>query len=236
MIWLHKRRYFGILNILWTLIKGHTSFITSLASEVVSPPAFRAYPEKAGMEIMLRANGRNIVGCYILRPFAHPVTCCWELSRKRFESGQTLSCVQTDATISNNVASVCSPCCMLLGVVAQTVWNRSNLICVQTDATIPTMLASCWPTILRPFAHSVACCCIVWSYCAKFETDQTLSYAQTDANIPNNVASVCSPCCTLLCCCAKFETGQALSYVQTDATIPNNVGELLANDVASVCT
>ena len=25
------------------------------------------------------ANGRNIVGCYILRPFAHPVGCCWML-------------------------------------------------------------------------------------------------------------------------------------------------------------
>ena len=23
-----------------------------------------------------RENGRNIVGCYMLRPFAHPVTCC----------------------------------------------------------------------------------------------------------------------------------------------------------------
>ena len=28
-----------------------------------------------------RANGRNIVGCYMLRPFAHPVTCCWMLLR-----------------------------------------------------------------------------------------------------------------------------------------------------------
>ena len=34
-----------------------------------------------------RENGRNIVGCYMLRPFAHPqcidvVACCWELLRK----------------------------------------------------------------------------------------------------------------------------------------------------------
>ena len=28
-----------------------------------------------------RANGRNIVGCYMLRPFAHPVACCWMLLR-----------------------------------------------------------------------------------------------------------------------------------------------------------
>ena len=27
------------------------------------------------------ANGRNLVGCYMLRPFAHPVTCCWMLLR-----------------------------------------------------------------------------------------------------------------------------------------------------------
>ena len=27
--------------------------------------------------VMLRANGRNIAsGCYMLRPFAHPVACC----------------------------------------------------------------------------------------------------------------------------------------------------------------
>ena len=28
------------------------------------------------------ANGRNIVGCYMLRPFAHPAACCWMLLRK----------------------------------------------------------------------------------------------------------------------------------------------------------
>ena len=32
-----------------------------------------------------RANGRNIVGCYMLRPFAHPVVCCCA----KFETGQT---------------------------------------------------------------------------------------------------------------------------------------------------
>ena len=28
------------------------------------------------------ANGRNIVGFYMLRPFAHPVACCWMFLRK----------------------------------------------------------------------------------------------------------------------------------------------------------
>ena len=34
-------------------------------------------------EIKPRANGHNIVGCYMLCPFAHVVVCCWE------ETGQT---------------------------------------------------------------------------------------------------------------------------------------------------
>ena len=37
-------------------------------------------------------NGRNIVGCYLLRPFAHPVACClcvvWSCCTK-FETGPT---------------------------------------------------------------------------------------------------------------------------------------------------
>ena len=32
--------------------------------------------------VMPRANGPNIVGCYMLRPFTHPVACCWELLNK----------------------------------------------------------------------------------------------------------------------------------------------------------
>ena len=29
----------------------------------------------------MRANGRNIVGCYMLRTFAHRVACCWMMLR-----------------------------------------------------------------------------------------------------------------------------------------------------------
>ena len=39
-----------------------------------------------------RASGRNIIGCYMLRPFTHPVACCWMLLRvvcAKFETGQT---------------------------------------------------------------------------------------------------------------------------------------------------
>ena len=31
--------------------------------------------------LRLRANGRSIVGYYMLRLFAHPVACCWMLLR-----------------------------------------------------------------------------------------------------------------------------------------------------------
>ena len=72
----------------------------------------------------------NIVACYMLHPFAHPVVCCWMLLRVVAQSLKTvklLSPVQTDATLlANNsqycwmlhVAFVCTPCCMLLDVVA----------------------------------------------------------------------------------------------------------------------
>ena len=39
---------------------------------------------------------------------------------------------------------------------------------------------------------------VVESYCAKFETVQTLSYVQTDATTPNNVGSSWPECCARL--------------------------------------
>jgi len=45
---------------------------------------------------------------------------------------------------------------------------------------------------LLDVAHPVAWCCVFGSCCAKFETDQTFSYVQTDATTANNVASVCT--------------------------------------------
>ena len=43
---------------------------------------------RPSLPVKPRPNGRNIVTCYMLRPFAHPIACftllygCWELSRK----------------------------------------------------------------------------------------------------------------------------------------------------------
>ena len=54
--------------------------------------------------------------------------------------------------------------------------------------------------MLPPFAHLVACCCMLLRFVAY--------------------------CCMLLhvvgCCCAKFETGQTFSTVQTGATLLAN--------------
>ena len=30
-------------------------------------------------DLNIRVNTPNIVGCYMLRPFAHPAACCWVL-------------------------------------------------------------------------------------------------------------------------------------------------------------
>ena len=41
----------------------------------------------------------------MLRPFAYPVACCWELLGKKLETSQTFSYEQTDATTPNIVGS-----------------------------------------------------------------------------------------------------------------------------------
>ena len=57
---------------------------------------YRAYLKR-------RVNRRNIVGCYMLRPFGHPVACCSLLLGccAKFETGQNC-----EATLGL-VASVC---------------------------------------------------------------------------------------------------------------------------------
>ena len=56
----------------------------------------------------------NIVGCYMLRPFAHPVVCCYA----NFETGQTISYVKTDATTPSIVGPT------MLGIVASVFTQR----------------------------------------------------------------------------------------------------------------
>ena len=55
-----------------------------------------------------------------------------------------------------HVASVCTPCCMLLDVVAccfAKFETGQTFSYVQTDVTTPNNAGSCWPTVLHPFAH-----------------------------------------------------------------------------------
>ena len=55
-----------------------------------------------------------------------------------------------------HVASVCSPCCMLLRVVGSycaKFETGQTFSYVQTDATTPNIVGSCWPTILRLFSR-----------------------------------------------------------------------------------
>ena len=59
-------------------------------SKVKSRTFANAYKNR-GISFMARANGRNIVGCYTLRPFAHPVACCCVLLHKSFKSVKLLS-------------------------------------------------------------------------------------------------------------------------------------------------
>ena len=58
-------------------------------SKVKSRTFANAYKNR-GISFMARANGRNIVGCYTLRPFAHPVACCCVLLHKSFKSVKLL--------------------------------------------------------------------------------------------------------------------------------------------------
>ena len=70
---------------------------------------------------------------------------------------------------------------------------------VKTDAALLVNNSQHWCYMLRPFPHSVACCCVLLGVTARtFETSQNVSNVQTNATTPcwellaNNVASVCT--------------------------------------------
>ena len=85
----------------------------------------------------------------------------WNLSP--WSDTPTNLCMQTDATsLANNsqlcwmlhVASVCTPCRMLLDFVAcccAKFETGQTFSYVQTDATTSNNVGSCWPTVLHPF-------------------------------------------------------------------------------------
>ena len=62
-----------------------------------------------------RANGCNIIGRYMLRPFAHPVVCCWMLLHV---------VAQTFKTTTPNISLICSELFRNRRSVAQQCWIR----------------------------------------------------------------------------------------------------------------
>ena len=127
--------------------------------------------------IRLRPNGRNIVGCYMLRPFPHPVACCCA----KFETGQTfqpttpnisfvLRSPKRSATMLDPFVQLFQHCCghaRSLRMVYKDLWvvsfprctvgpNNAESCCIRlhanTDATTPNIVA---PTMLGVVAASV---------------------------------------------------------------------------------
>ena len=112
----------------------------------------------------------------------------------------TLGCVQTDATLLANksqhcwmlhVTSVCTPCCILLDVVA-CCWAKFEIghtfSPVQTDASLLANKSQhCW--MLHVTSVCTPCCILldVVACCwAKFEIGHTFSPMQTDASLLAN--------------------------------------------------
>ena len=91
---------------------------------------------------------------------------CWPRILRLFvrsfiETGQTFSYMQTDATTLKTLGVVGQQYCVCLhGTLATSILKLSSP--VQTDATfLPTTpnIVGCY--MLGPFAHSVACCCVL---------------------------------------------------------------------------
>ena len=104
--------------------------------------------------IRLRANGRNIVGCYMLRPFPHPVACCCA----KFETGQTFQPTTPNISFVLWSPKRSAQCWIRL-------YSSSNIVAATHAIThglqrlmaciLPTMHCrsqQCWE-LLHPFAH-----------------------------------------------------------------------------------
>ena len=145
--------------------------------------------------------GRNIVGKQL--PTLLYVTCCVRL---------------------HTLLHVVACCCVLLGVVVQSL-NPVKLL-----ATCKQMQQA--PTMLGVVASVCTQLNIVWDLSLLHPFSQACN---TYATTPNNHCWPTTPNivrCYLLrpfahpvaYCCTKFETGQTFSFVQTGATTPLNVG------------
>ena len=153
--------------------------------------------------VRLRANRRNIVGQQI--PTMLDVTRCVSVHtllrvvgscRAKFDTGQTFSPVQTDATLLTNNPNSVVTCCVFLHTLLRVVGScRAKFDTGQTFSPVQTDA-----TLLTNNPNSVVTCCVflhtllrvVGSCRAKFDTGQTFSPVQTDATLLANNSQHCS--------------------------------------------
>ena len=156
---------------------------------------------------------KNSQHCWMLHVASFCTPCCMPKA----------ACKRTQHCWMLHVASVCTPCCMLLDVVAcccAKFETGQTFSPVQTDATLldvvvcccaslkPIKLLApckrtqhCWLTtpnivgcyMLRPFAHPVACCCVLLGGVASVWTplQQGRNNTLVGATMLGVVASVC---------------------------------------------
>ena len=103
----------------------------------------------------------NIVGCYMLRPLAHPVACCWMSLRVVVQSLKpvmlfsqqlpTFLLLRDRRSVAQQCGSVCTALPTLLGPRTRITHGLQGLVC----CILPTMHCRsqhCWE-LLHPFAH-----------------------------------------------------------------------------------
>ena len=110
----------------------------------------------------------SIVGCYMLRPFAHPVECCWMLLRvvaQRLKPVKLFSQQLPTFLLFCDRRSLAQQCWIRLHSSSNIVGaTRAHYACStktyglnpsQDALQVPTLLAQqCWE-LLRPFARSL---------------------------------------------------------------------------------
>ena len=114
-----------------------------------------------------RVNGRNIVGqqlptlldVYMLRPFAHPVTCCWMLLRVVAQQLPTFLLLHDRQSVAQQCWIRFHSFSNIVGAAhAHYAWfTKTYGLYPSHDALqVPTLLAQqCWK-LLRPFARSLS--------------------------------------------------------------------------------
>ena len=110
-----------------------------------------------------RANGCNIVGCYMLRPFAHPVACCWIVLRVVAQSFKPIKLFSQQLPTfllfpdRPSVAQQRWICLHSSSNIAGATYAHTHGLQRLMGFILPTMHCRsqyCWE-LLRPFAHSL---------------------------------------------------------------------------------